>query len=387
MNKIILFLIGVLFAGTIVFGQSSNEKTLFVIDSIPVIDDPEDGNDLSQADVSDLTVVKNKDTLNGLGYGQFDVVTFIFSKAYRNREDSIKQIPSSKQMEKKSGVWLFHNTPYSGQFIDYYYNGKKQGEGTFLNGRVNGHRTMYYQNGKISIERNYKDGIENGIEIEYYEDGSIKQKGEFVNGKENGIWDMYFPNSQLKQRSNFINGAMDGETTVYYSTGKVLAVEVTKNGKTSPDKWLEKINQAMDKGNESSKEEDYKNAIKNYSKAIEIDSTYAEAYFARGTAKLNDFQFDAAVTDFDKTIQIEPYMDVAFANRAFARIRKYQFGNSRTISKNSEVTILASKYKVALPESEQEKICNDLQRAVFLGDKSKMITEAISNYCQTKSSR
>jgi tetratricopeptide (TPR) repeat protein len=224
---------------------------------------------------------------------------------------------------------------------------------------------MYYQNGKVSAERDYKEGIENGFEIEYYEDGSIKQKGEFVNGKENGIWNMYFPNGQIKQRSSFIDGVMDGETTVYYSTGKVLAVEATKNGKTTPDKRFEKINQAMKKGHESIKEENYKNAIKNYSKAIELDTTYAEAYFSRGTIKLNDFQFDEAIADFDKALKYEPFMEYALTNRAFARIRKYQFGNSRTISKNDEVTVLASADKVPIPADEQEKICTDLQKAIF----------------------
>ncbi len=329
---------------------------MFVVDSIPVIDDPEEGNEILQTDIADITVIKNKDTLNRLGYGRFDGVTFIFTKEYRNRPDSLKQIPSSKQMERKNGVFLFHGMPYSGRFIDYYYSGRKQGDGVFLNGKVNGHRTMYYQNGKVSVEREYKDGIENGFEIEYYEDGSLQQKGEFVNGKENGIWDMYFPNGQLKQRSNFVNGVMDGETTVYYSTGKILAVEITKNGKTTPDKRLEKIYQAMSKGHASNKEEDYKSAIKNYSKAIELDSTYAEAYFSRGTVKLNNFQFDEAIADFDKALQFEPFMSYALSNRAFARIRKYQFANSRTISKNSEVTVLASKDKVPIPYDEQEKI-------------------------------
>ena len=54
---------------------------------------------------------------------------------------------------------------------------------------------------------------------------------------------------------------------------------------------MEKVNQAMNKGHMNSKEGDNKNAIKNYSKAIELDSTNAEAYFARGTVKLNDFKF------------------------------------------------------------------------------------------------
>jgi Tfp pilus assembly protein PilF len=118
-----------------------------------------------------------------------------------------------------------------------------------------------------------------------------------------------------------------------------------------------------------------------------LDSTFADAFFSRGTIKLNDFQFDDAIADFDKALQLEPYMDVALANRAFARIRKYQFANSRTLSKNDEVTVMASADKVPIPADEQEKICDDLQKALFLGDKSKMITEALSNYCQTKSIR
>ena len=311
MNKIILLLVALISICTTSFGQGLNDKIMFVIDSIPVINDPEDGNEVTQNDVADITVIKNKDTLKLLGFGQFDGVTYLFTKEYRNRPDSIKRVPSSKQMERKNGGFYFHGTAYSGKFIDYYYSGKKQGEGTFINGLTNGPRTIYFQSGKLSSEHIYKDGVYNGLESEYYEDGSIKQKGLFVNGKEEGIWDMYFPNGQLKQRSNFVNGVMDGETTVYYSTGKILAFEITKNGKTSPDKRLEKIIQAMAKGHQSSKEKDYKNGIKNYSKAIDLDSTYAEAYFSRGTIKLNDFQFDEAIADFDKALKIEPFMEFA----------------------------------------------------------------------------
>jgi hypothetical protein len=51
------------------------------------------------------------------------------------------------------------------------------------------------------------------------------------------------------------------------------------------------------------------------------------------------------------------------------------------------LTVLASPDKVSIPADEQQKICDDLQKAVFLGDKTKMIIEASSNYCRTKSSR
>lgn len=58
-------------------------------------------------------------------------------------------------------------------------------------------------------------------------------------------------------------------------------------------------------------------------------------------------------------------MASALTNRAFTRIRKYQFASSRTLSKNSEVTVLASKDKVPIPKADQDKICSDLQQGFF----------------------
>ena len=387
MNKITLLFAALFFFNSISFGQTSNNKIMFLVDSIPVIDDPKEGNEILQTDVADITVIKNKDTLKLLGYGQFDGVTFLFTNEYRKRTESIKQIPSSKQMEKKNGTFLFHSNPYSGQFIDYYYSGRKQGEGTFFNGKLNGLRNMYYQNGKVVLSKEYKDGIDNGIENEYYKDGSFKRKGAFVNGKEEGIWESFYPNGQVKLRSKYKQGELFDTATKYYSTGIIKEIVFIKNGKVIPDSSLVKINKLMNKSNESNEERDTKSAIKYCTKVIDLDSTYAAAYFSRGTIKLNEFQFDEAIADFDKALKFEPFMEFALTNRAFARIRKYQFASSRTLSKNSKVTVLASKDKVPIPEAEQEKICNDLHKAVFLGEKSKMITEALSDYCQTKSIR
>jgi antitoxin component YwqK of YwqJK toxin-antitoxin module len=386
MTKIILTAFGLILSSLHSVGQVA-EHVVYIVDSIVVVDDPEEGNEIVEGDIADVRVIKNKDTLKLLGYDKFDGAIYIFTKEYRKRPEEIKQIPSSRQMERKNGVWYFRGSPYNGQFIDYYYSGRKQGEGIFKNGKTEGHRTMYNQNGQLEMERDYSNGIENGLEKEYYEDGTLKQKGEFVNGKEEGIWEMYFPNGQVKQRSRFNGGNMEGETTVYYSTGKILSVEVTKNGKTTPDKRLEKVNQAMDKGQASNKEGDYKNSIKYYSKAIDLDTGYAEAYFARGTVKLNDFQFDEAILDFDKALKFEPYLEIALSNRAFARIRKYQFSSSRKLSESNGVTVLASKDNPGIPENELTIICNDLKQAIFLGDRSKMIMEAFQEFCGTKSSQ
>lgn len=381
MNKIILIFITIFLISKISFGQTSNDKILFVVDSIPVIDDPEDGNEIVETDVADITVVKNKDSLKLLGYERFDGVTFLFTKEYRNRPDSLKQISSSKQLKRKDDVFLLHESLFSSPFIDYYYSGKKQGEGTFLNGKLNGHRKVYYQNGKTSLESDYKDGFENGIRTTYYEDGSLKEKGLFTNGKEEGIWKTYYPNGQVDLQNNYKNGELYDSAIKYYSTGKVKESVFIKNGKVVGDVSLIKINQLMEKSNESNKDGDMKAAIKYCSKVIELDSTYASAYFSKGTLELNNFQFDEAVADFDKALKFEPFLETALANRAFARIRKYEFGNSKKLFDNSEVTVLAQKNKVTVPINEQEMICNDLQKAIFLGYKTKMITDALVKYC------
>jgi Tfp pilus assembly protein PilF len=365
------------------FGQNTTtDNVIYIVDSIPVIEDPDEENQILPGDIADMTIVKNKDSLKVLGYEKFDGAIYVFTKEYRSRSAELKAIPSTRQMERKDGVWHFRNVVYNGKFIDYYYSGKKEGEGVLKNGTIEGLRTRYHRNGNISSERNYIAGIANGLGKEYYEDGSLKQKGYFNAGKEDRVWEVFFPNGQVKQRSNFKDGEMNGETTVYYSTGKILAVELVKNGKATPDKNLEKINQAMQRGHASVEQSDYKTALKHYSKAIEIDSTYAEAYFSRGTVKLKDRQFDDAVSDFDRALNFEPFMVFALSNRAFTRIRKHQFGNGRTLFQNREVTLFASKDKVSIPAQDLDKICADLRKAIFLGDKTKMVLEAFGEFCK-----
>ncbi|HSC38095.1 MAG TPA: tetratricopeptide repeat protein [Chitinophagaceae bacterium] len=288
MNKIILFSFILFLSGLRSTAQGNTEKITYIVDSIPVINDPEEGNDMVESDLADMRIIRNKDSLTLMGYGKFDAVIYLFTKEYRARPDSIKKIPSTRQMERQNGAWFFRNAPYTGKFIDYYYSGKKQGEGAFQNGKLDGPRMVYYVNGKVATERVFSNGVADGLEKQYFEDGSLQQKGLFVNGKEDGVWEMYFPNGQVKQRSTFKNGTMEGEATTWYSTGKILAVEWTKDGKTTPDKRLEKIDNVLSKGNAAMKEEDFKAAVKSYSKAIELDSTYAQAYFSRGRAYLND---------------------------------------------------------------------------------------------------
>ena len=65
--------------------------------------------------------------------------------------------------------------------------------------------------------------------------------------------------------------------------------------------------------------EDYTSAISDYTKAIELDPQYADAYNNRGASKgrLKDYQ--GAIADFTKTIEINPQYVDAYLNRGVAR--------------------------------------------------------------------
>jgi tetratricopeptide (TPR) repeat protein len=382
--KKILILACCIFSATLLFAQSQNENVVYIVDSIPVLYDPAEDDVISEEEVSEVIVLKNRDSLKALGLDRFAGAIYIFTKAYRNRAPELKSIPSTRQMERKDDVLYYRGSPYNGRFIDYFLSGRKHSEGTAQNGRREGPYTMFYQNGQVIVERFYKNGLENGSEKEFYEDGALKQKGEFVNGLEEGTWEVYFPNGQLKQSSSFTAGKMEGVTTVYYSTGKVMAIEVIKNGKVTPDKRIEKISAMLKKGHQSYEQGDIRSALKHYSKAIESDTTYAQAWAVRGTTYLNDMQYDKAIADLNKALQLEPYMEKALTTRAFARIRKHQLAGSRKIGGGEGVTVLAGKDNPGIPDSELTLICNDLKKAISLGDKGKMILDVYDEFCGTK---
>lgn len=364
-------------------GLSQNEKTLYIVDSIPIIEEPKEGfGTLTENEIDRVDVVKDKQAVEKAGYKDLDGIIYVFTKEYAKRPDSIKAIPTTKSMTKSNATWYLKDSsaPYSGKFIDYYLTGKKQGEGVLFNGKLKGKRLLYHQNGALSDEIEYENGISNGLEKRFYDDGTLMQKGNFKYGKENGVWEMYHPNGKLKQRTNFVNGKMDGESISYYSTGKEKGKNIYENGLYQKDKVNDKIYDYYKQAQELYKQGNFKSAIKKYTKCIELQEDWADGYFARGTAKMNNLEFEDAIADFNKTLEIEPYFTNAYANRAFGLIRKYEFSNSRTLSKSKDVQIMASK-ETGIPQSDLTKICADLKKAVSLGDNNWMVLEALEKHC------
>ena len=188
--------------------------------------------------------------------------------------------------------------------------------------------------------------------------GKLKQKGSFIDEKETGLWQVFYSTGKIKRQSTFVNNKQEApkEEIRFYTL--------------------------FDKALSLMKDEDYTAAIKKLDDGAKLNPGYADLYFYRGAAKLDNFDFDNAITDLDKAIEIEPLYMEAISNRAFARMRKYEFKDSRTLSKTKEVTILATKDKAPIPKDDQDKICADLKLGYELGDRKPMITDAISRYCK-----
>ena len=367
------------------FCQDSNERILFIVDSIPVINEPEKGfGSLSEKEIDRVDIIADKNFITSNGYNNVDKIMYVFTKEYAQRPDSIKKIPTTNLMIKKSGTWYLKNAqkPYSGPFIDYYLNGKIQGQGILNNGKLQGKRLLYHLNGNISDQLEYENGLSSGLEKRYYEDGTLKQEGVIKHDKKIGIWKAFHPNGQLKNLTPFDEaGKINGKSISYYSTGNIKSSYEYKNGTYLKDKILDKIYKVYNEGQAHYKVGNFKSAIKKYTKCIELDASLADAYFARGTARLNEFEYESAKEDFDRVIEIEPYFTNAYANRAFVTIRKYEFANSREIKGMKGVKIMASK-KAVIPEEEKTLVCEDLKKAVGLGDNSWMTLDTLKNNCK-----
>lgn len=360
MNKLILTLF-LLFFCFALRAQENNQRVLYVIDSVVIVDDPDENDELKENDIEKLEVITNLDRIKAIGYeGKLDKIIYVITKSYATRSDEIKRIPTTKNMERINGAWHLKGSdvPFSGKFIDYFLNGRIQGEGVLKDGFLEGIRTVYYPNGNKKYFYTYKRGIEDGLNEEYFVNGKLKQKGTFENEQEVGLWQVFYSTGKLKRQSNFVNK------------------------KQELPKEERKFHDLFSRGIVLTKEYDYPGAIKKFNEAIILNPDYADVYFSRGTAKLNSFDFDSAIADFDKAVELEPLYMEAISNRAFARLRKYEFKDSKTLSKSKEVTVLVAKDNVPIPSEDLMKICADLNLGYELGDRSPMVIDAKNRYCK-----
>lgn len=99
---------------------------------------------------------------------------------------------------------------------------------------------------------------------------------------------------------------------------------------------------------------DFEGSISDLNKAIELKPDYADAYLNRGISKANPGDFKGAIEDYDKAIEIYPNDAYAYNNRGLAKYMIDDFSSA----------------------------CADWYKAKELGDKE--VQKMINEYCNER---
>jgi tetratricopeptide (TPR) repeat protein len=75
----------------------------------------------------------------------------------------------------------------------------------------------------------------------------------------------------------------------------------------------------LDEGNAKSEAKDYRGAIADYTKAIEIDPEFSYAYGLRGNAKFTLYDYRGSIIDYSKAIELDPNNSTMYAMRGISR--------------------------------------------------------------------
>lgn len=119
--------------------------------------------------------------------------------------------------------------------------------------------------------------------------------------------------SKMNEMDKFIN---DAKITIDENVFKMKEYMNQADKFAKEAKESEKISEAyswFSNGNKAFGEKKYEEAIENYTKAIEINDNFIEAYFSKGAACLNLQKYDNAISNYNKILELDPnYVDVYY---------------------------------------------------------------------------
>lgn len=119
----------------------------------------------------------------------------------------------------------------------------------------------------------------------------------------------------------------------------------------------------------------YEQAINEFTRAIEINSGYADIYNKRGLSYYNQEKYDQALRDYNKAIEINPRYTDAFNNRGIVYYQQEQY--DQAISNYTKAIEIDPKYAKAYHNrglvyfvnlKDTDKGCADWQKACELGE-------------------
>lgn len=386
MNSAILLILSLLSCCLTTWAQPYGKKMLVVIDSLPVKQAMEDWNTITGEDISDYVVIRDKDSLKQLGSPELDAIMYLFTKAYRSRPDSLKRIPSRKQMVYKNSSWYLNDTLYSGPYIDYYNSGRIQNEGTLLYGKVNGPLTLYYKSGAVRSVWNLENGVRHGPWREYYKNGALRLAKNMHYGRLNGVEEIFYLNGQPVYERKYKNATPHDTLIVYFSTGKIREMRLIKNGITVSSKKELERNQLSIQFRDALFNQDLKAANKSFYKIWLLDSTNIDTYYKEGLLLASELRFEEAIERFDRVLQIEPFQMNAVLERGLSRLKKYHPSFQKHNIKEKKELFLTPEAFNHVPDYELKLICEDLVLADELDATEstikRIVSEQIFTYCR-----
>jgi tetratricopeptide (TPR) repeat protein len=127
-------------------------------------------------------------------------------------------------------------------------------------------------------------------------------------------------------------------------------------------------------GIEKHKQLDFKGAIKDYDKAINLDKSYALAYFNRGTCYMALKETKAAMRDFNETIELDPKFAKAYYGRASLYVMQEKYIESlpdldKTIEFDPRTpNALTLRGQIRAQTGNKAGACDDFRQAKDNGD-------------------
>ncbi len=143
----------------------------------------------------------------------------------------------------------------------------------------------------------------------------------------------------------------------------------------------------FERGIQNLKESRFIKAIQDFSRAIELNPTFAKAYNNRGLARYNLQDHPAAIQDFTRAVEIDPEYTDAFYNRGIAKF--YFNDHSGAVQDFNQVIAsepedgnayyMRGLSKTYIEGMDMNSVCEDFRKAKELGNKQ--ADDAIIKYC------
>ena len=149
-------------------------------------------------------------------------------------------------------------------------------------------------------------------------------------------------------------------------------LEVSLPGSPATSPTAETATQHNEQGMAFDEAGQYDNAIAEYTRAIEVDSNYAEAYSNRGYAYSNKGEYDNAIADYTRAIELDSEYAGAYNNRGWAYYLKGEYDNAitdyaRAIELDPNFALSYTRRGIAYnTQSEYDKAIADFNKVVDL---------------------